>query len=786
MKRVDLKDAMKQRRVCQIMSDRPSGVAVGATLGQAVAEMERQQISCVLVNEGGTPVGILTERDVIRAFGQGNSTDTPVALIMTRELVTVRAGDEVHEAYHRMALNRIRHLVVVDDNGATVGIVTETDFRKHRGLESFVGVVSVSKAMSQDYLTLGGASSVLDGARAMQQRKVTCIVVEEGGCPQGIVTERDMVRLFRQQRVAAPLSDVMSHPVASALPDAPLVDAVRQMQAHKIRHMVVVDNAGMIVGVLSEHDTVRQLEDEYIQMLQHLVATQAQELNEDKFRAVVDQLPHGVSVKDINSTYLSCYESFAANFAVGTHEVIGKTDFDLVSAESAEQYLAEDRQVLNGATLSLEHRYLMDGKPRWMYITKSPMRDGSGEITGIVAIFYDITEKKLAETERERNAWTMSVLNAANRALLFAEDETRLLQDVCSAIVHQDRYALAWIGWADRNAGHTVTICASAGRALAYLDNLKISWADDEYGSGPTGRAIRFSHTEVNRDTHLNPAFQPWLKMAEKFNIRSSLSIPIKADDAVLGVLVAYAGEVDAFKDAEVKLFESLAENLGYGVKTRRIQNLCELQMREKTALASKLDSALEGALMAIAATLEQRDPYTAGHERNVAQLALQIGRELGMDESQLKALHLAAIVHDLGKIQIPAEILTKPGRLNAAEFALIKLHPENGYEILRNVDFPWPIAEIIRQHHEYLDGSGYPRGLAGEQILPLARILTVADIVESMSSDRPYRAALGLDQAVQTIVRMRGEKLDPDVVGACVRIVQRGEFEPARLVVDD
>ncbi len=149
------------------------------------------------------------------------------------------------------------------------------------------------------------------------------------------------------------------------------------------------------------------------------------------------------------------------------------------------------------------------------------------------------------------------------------------------------------------------------------------------------------------------------------------------------------------------------------------------------------------------------------------------------MTKERLHSLSLAAIVHDLGKIQVPVEILTKPARLNAAEFALVKRHPQAGYEILKAIDFPWPIADIVVQHHEYLDGSGYPYGLKGEQILPEARVLTVADIVESMSADRPYRAALGIDAAIAEIMRLRGSKLDAEVVHACVRVLKRGEFTP-------
>jgi len=201
--------------------------------------------------------------------------------------------------------------------------------------------------------------------------------------------------------------------------------------------------------------------------------------------------------------------------------------------------------------------------------------------------------------------------------------------------------------------------------------------------------------------------------------------------------------------------------------------------IRAQAAQASKLEKALEDALQAMAAVMEQRDPYTAGHQKHVGMLAVSIGRELGFAEDRLHALNLAAIVHDLGKIQVPLEILTKPARLSAAEFALVKQHPLVSYNILKTIDFPWPIADFVVQHHESLDGSGYPYGLKGEQILPESRVLTVADIVESMSADRPYRPALGIEAAIEEITQLSGSKLDPDVVDACVRVLRRGEYLP-------
>ena len=184
---------------------------------------------------------------------------------------------------------------------------------------------------------------------------------------------------------------------------------------------------------------------------------------------------------------------------------------------------------------------------------------------------------------------------------------------------------------------------------------------------------------------------------------------------------------------------------------------------------------ALERTIEALATTIELRDPYTAGHQRRVAELARAIAREMGLPEERVQGIYVGALVHDLGKIAVPAEILSKPGRLSEAEFNLIRQHPRVGYEILKPVPFPWPVAQMVLQHHERLDGSGYPQGLKGDDISLEARILAVADVVEAMSSHRPYRPALGRRRAMEELLRERGRLYDPEVVRACLTVLRKG-----------
>ena len=191
----------------------------------------------------------------------------------------------------------------------------------------------------------------------------------------------------------------------------------------------------------------------------------------------------------------------------------------------------------------------------------------------------------------------------------------------------------------------------------------------------------------------------------------------------------------------------------------------------------SMLRKAMGGIIQAMAVTVETRDPYTAGHQKRVTELARKIAEDMKLKEDIKDGLRMAGIIHDIGKISVPAEILSKPGKLSIIEFNLIKNHPQSGYEILKNIEFPWPVAMIVRQHHERIDGSGYPDGVKGDEILIESKILAVSDVVEAMASHRPYRASLGIKAALDEIISNKGKLYDPDVVNSCVSVFAKGDF---------
>jgi len=192
------------------------------------------------------------------------------------------------------------------------------------------------------------------------------------------------------------------------------------------------------------------------------------------------------------------------------------------------------------------------------------------------------------------------------------------------------------------------------------------------------------------------------------------------------------------------------------------------------------LKKAVGTTIQVLVSVLETRDPYTAGHQTQVANLACLIATEMGLDQERIEGMRMAGVIHDIGKLGIPTEILAKPSKLTDIEFSLIKQHPQSGYEMLKYVESPWPLAQIVYQHHERMNGTGYPRNLKGDEILLEARIMAVADVVDAMASHRPYRASLGIEEALQEIEKNKGILYDETVVNACLKLFREKDYKLA------
>lgn len=221
---------------------------------------------------------------------------------------------------------------------------------------------------------------------------------------------------------------------------------------------------------------------------------------------------------------------------------------------------------------------------------------------------------------------------------------------------------------------------------------------------------------------------------------------------------------------------ENIYHFSGFQMIIRDISDQLEAQQRVQDTM-ERLRSAIDGIINVVALTIEARDPYTSGHQERVSVIAGKIAEKMGLTLEKKEAIVIAGRIHDIGKISVPAEILSKPGKLSVPEFNLIKMHPETGYNIIKDVEFPWDIAEIIYQHHERLDGSGYPRGLQKNEILIESQIITVADVLEAMASHRPYRPAIGLERSLNELQKMSGVWYNAEVVSICAELIKENEI---------
>jgi PAS domain S-box-containing protein len=422
--------------------------------------------------------------------------------------------------------------------------------------------------------------------------------------------------------------------------------------------------------------------------------------------------------------------------------------------------------VADPITYRVRHR---SGAWRWVESTGQNLL-ADPAVGGVVVNARDVTHTREASLALAEVNRVLRTVTAADEAVVHATSEVALLEDMCRVIVEAGGYPAAWIAVPDPDRpGRAFPVAASEG-VREYLDRVMAAYGWEPVLDGPATRALATLATHSMEDVSDLPPGVPLREISLEFGYLSQIALPLMAGDVVVGALSIHATEPRAFDREEVELFEQLARNLAFGVASVRTRaDLLESSARLRDNVSTMVAT--------VAATAEARDPYTAGHQRRVADLAGAIGEDLGLDEQTILGIRAAAGIHDVGKIAIPAEILTKPGKLSSIEFEIIKSHAQAGYDIVKGIDFPWPVARMILEHHERLDGSGYPNGLRGDDILLGSRIVAVADVVEAMSSHRPYRPSRGIEAALAQIEEEAGTRLDRDAVDVCLRLFREGRF---------
>lgn len=383
----------------------------------------------------------------------------------------------------------------------------------------------------------------------------------------------------------------------------------------------------------------------------------------------------------------------------------------------------------------------------------------------VVAVYDDVSERVEREAQLRRLNRILRTISACNQSLVRARSEADLLHALCRDIVEVGGYFLAWVACPDAaKEGAPLAAVAHYGDADAFQTHADLERDPAHARHCLTQLAMRERRAVSCK--HLSKDDECGFGRLYEAGVQSILALPLPAGAQILGVLTIFSVNPDAFDAAEISLMEELAADLAYGIAALRTGE-------ERNHYQNQFHAAMRNTVAAIARTLEMRDPYTAGHQQRVTALALAIAREMGLAENLIEGLAFGAMIHDIGKIAVPAEILAKPTRLSEIEYRLIQGHPDTGHSIVQNIDFPWPVAAMIVQHHERLDGSGYPHAIKGEAISLEARIVAVADVVEAMSAHRPYRVGLGMEAAIAEIEQGSGRQFDPAVVAACVKVVR-------------
>ncbi len=416
-------------------------------------------------------------------------------------------------------------------------------------------------------------------------------------------------------------------------------------------------------------------------------------------------------------------------FGYLANEVIGRSTAILAApGHEREVKLELTPQLLSGKDVTnfeTVHQR-KDGSKINVSVTLSPIHSLKGRPIGVSAILMDISDRKRAERALERAQRALETLVRGNEALVRATSEGELHEAMCRLIVETGGYSAASLSWSEGDVPGMLRLVAHAG------------------------------------GTHF---------LAQSA-CQGQIDVALRSGQALVGVLSIQSDAPEGFEPKEMALLAELADDIAYGVTALRTR-------ADRAETAARLGQAMEDMVRVLANAVEQRDPYTAGHQQRVAEIADAIAAKLGLPVEQRRGLHLAALVHDVGKISVPAEILSRPGKLTKLQLGMVQSHAQAGYDILKSAAFPWPIADIILQHHERLDGSGYPNGLKGAQILFEARILAVADVVEAMSTHRPYRAALGLDAAIAELQAAKGRLYEPTVVEACIQVMDPRNHVP-------
>jgi PAS domain S-box-containing protein len=475
----------------------------------------------------------------------------------------------------------------------------------------------------------------------------------------------------------------------------------------------------------------------------------------------LETLAEGVLLVDRDGLIVDCNKAAAGMLGVTESDAVGHSLFDPMvdpvnidgSPMDANSHpVMMTLRTSNACQNVVVGVRMANGPRRWLMHNTSAIYSET-QIEGVFCTLSDFSLRILEEQY-------LRLLTEVNSFVMFPSDGVHPLQHLCDALVDDHYYALAWIGESAADDDGNLEVAFSAGFTDYPYSGMVSSLESKENGRGPVGTAFRTGVVQLVNDLNVEALNEQMRERAAQFGLGSCLAIPFYPGGR-RAVLALYTRQTYSTSPSRLKGLEDIAREVEFGIS--------HMDSVDRLAMA------LDGTLNALSQMTEFRDPYTAGHQLHVGSLGAAIATQLGLESRLIQVVRQSGEVHDIGKIAVPSEILTKPGRLSPLEFEMVKRHTLVGYDILSKASLPWPIAEVALRHHERLDGSGYPNGLLGSEIILPVRIIAVADVVEAMTQHRPYRPGLGIDKALAEVTEGAGIRFDADVVKACLAVFEAG-----------
>ncbi len=521
------------------------------------------------------------------------------------------------------------------------------------------------------------------------------------------------------------VNDPVSYPDSVGVPEGhpPLISflGIPLKDKGKVIGMIAMANRGS--GYTAEHqEDMEALSVALVEAISRKQGEKALRDSEFRYRRIVEMANQGIWEMDdqFNINYVN--RRMAEMLGYLPEEMIGLPITSFMFEEDIPDHLSQRKKRINRNIEVYERRFRhKDGNTCWTLVAATTLYDETGKFTGSFAMFADITEHKRIEKKLQES-------EEKYRSLASTEDSLYLVDRNCRYLFANENYMGKFGPVRDSFLGRKYGEFHDDEDARGFADSVKYAFA--------TGNSCQDEHRGARSGGYFLRTFSP-----------------VKDSEGNITSVTVVSTNITERKKAE----EELQQTLG------------------------SLRNAMRATIQVLVSAVETRDPYTAGHQIRSADLARAIATEMGLSHDKIDAIRIAGSIHDIGKLSIPAEILSKPIELSENEFSLVKEHSKRGYEILKNIESSWPLAEIVYQHHERMDGSGYPRNLKGEEILIETRVLAVADVVESMASHRPYRPAKGIDAALEEIENNRELLYDADVVDVCLRLFREKGYQLVR-----